>query len=80
MLSLRVIAGRHRSKSNAKKRKKVTTWNTTFRSQLRNMSTDEQKKVQDVWKIYKDFFVDEETLDVITIPESCIDAFFDGIR
>lgn len=80
MLSLRVIAGRPRSKSNAVKRKKVTTRNTTFRSQLRNMSTDEQKKVQDVWKIYKDFFVDEETLDVITIPESCIDDFFDGIR
>ena len=80
MLSLRVIASGTSSKPN--KRKKLIDSRKadlkTIRTQLKNISNDERKRIQDLWKMHKDFFIDDETMDVVVMPEKSIDEYFEN--
>lgn len=84
MLSLRVFASgsKSMSKSNrSEKRKKLIdshkTDLNTIHDQLKNISRDERKRLQEMWKVHRNFFTDEETLDVVVMPEQSIDEYFE---
>lgn len=82
MLSLRVLASGSKSKSNrSEKRKKLIdsrrTDLNTIHDQLKNISRDERKRLQEMWKMHRNFFTDDETLDVVVMPEQSIDEYFE---
>ena len=83
MLSLRVFAAKNSNTSTRKeKRKKMIDTRKadlkTIRGQLKNISMDERKRLQDMWKMHRNFFTDEETLDVVVMPEQSIDEYFEN--
>jgi hypothetical protein len=50
----------------------------SIQTQLKKISEDERHRVKELWKLHKDFFVDEETMDVVVMPEQTIDDFFEN--
>lgn len=79
MLSLRVVAMKNPSRSTQKKvvdrrRKELKS----IQTQLKKISDDERQRVKELWKLHKDFFVDEETMDVVVVSEKTIDDFFEN--
>ena len=49
----------------------------TIRTQLKSISEDEKKRVKDLWRMHTEFFKEEETPEVIVMPDNSIDEFFD---
>lgn len=83
MLSLRVLAAKNSNTNTRKERRKkmIDTRKAdlkTIRGQLKNISMDERKRIQDMWKMHRNFFTDEETLDVVVMPEQSIDEYFEN--
>ena len=79
MLSLRVVAMKSPNRANQKKvvdkrRKELKG----IQTQLKKISDDERQRVKELWKLHKDFFVDNDTMDVIVMPEETIDDFFEN--
>ena len=70
MISLRVLAT---SKPPVNKKSVLR------KNLLKNIPKVERKRVKDLWKIHRNFFVDEDTMDVVVLPESVIDDYFDDI-
>ena len=81
MLSLRVIASGS-SSSKASRRKRVVDTRKAdlkaIRNQLNSISKDERKRLKEMWKMHTNFFVDDETMDVIVMSEKSIDEYFDN--
>ena len=59
LLSLKLIAN-----ATKLKQKKATIRHTRKLNETRN-----------TWKLHKQFFIDEETMDIIVIPEEAIDEY-----
>ena len=78
MLSLKIVAMKTPNRANQRKaidkrRKELKS----IQTQLKKISDDERQRVKELWKLHKDFFIDEETMDVIVVPEETIDDFFE---
>ena len=78
MLSLKIVAMKTPNRANQRKaidrrRRELKG----IQTQLRKISDDERQRVKELWKLHKDFFIDEETMDVIVVPEETIDDFFE---
>ena len=83
MLSLTVFAAKNSNTNTRKERRKkmIDTRKAdlkTIRGQLKNISTEERKRIQDMWKMHRNFFTDDETLDVVVMPEQSIDEYFEN--
>ena len=80
MLSLRVLASGSKSNRSEKRKKLIDSRRAdlnTIHDQLKNISRDERKRLQEMWKIHRNFFTDDETLDVVVMPEQSIDEYFE---
>lgn len=78
MMSLKIVA----MKSNNTPKKMFNTRRNdlkTIRTQLKNISEDERKRVKDLWQMHKEIFNQEEEKapEVIVMPDNSIDEFFD---
>jgi hypothetical protein len=78
MMSLKIVA----MKSNNTPKKMFNTRRNdlkTIRTQLKNISDDERKRVKDLWQMHKEIFNQEEEKapEVIVMPDNSIDEFFD---
>lgn len=69
MLSLRVLAAKPTNKKPKKTRKPKKTNGDV-----------ERQKLKELWKRYSDYFIDQDTMDVIVVPEEMIDVFFDDLQ
>ena len=83
MPALRITANTNpKSSSRSQKRERILDTRRadlkTVRNQLKNISTDERKRLQDMWKMHKNFFSDDETLDVVVMPEQSINEYFEN--
>ena len=81
MLSARVVAANSTNTRKEKRKKMVDTRRSdlkTIRKQLNNISTEERKRLQDLWKMHRNFFSDNDTLDVVVMPEQSIDEYFEN--
>lgn len=79
MLSLKVFANTKPNNNNGR-RKAVDKRRAQVKDitkQLRKISEEERERVKDLWKMHRNFFVDDETMDVVVMPESSINDFFD---
>ena len=80
MLSLRVLASGSKSNRSEKRKKLIDSRRVdlnTIHDQLKNISRDERKRLQEMWKMHRNFFTDDETLDVVVMPEQSIDEYFE---
>jgi len=81
MLSLRVLASGSKSTSKSSRSEKLIDSRradlNTIHAQLKNISRDERKRLQKMWKMHRNFFTDDETLDVVVMPEQSIDEYFE---
>lgn len=78
MMSLKIVA----MKSNNTPKKMFNTRRNdlkTIRTQLKNISDDERKRVKDLWQMHKEIFNqdEEKAPEVIVMPDNSIDEFFD---
>ena len=67
MLSLRVLAAKTVSKKPKKTRKP-------------KKDDVERQKMKDLWKRYCDYIIDQDTMDVIVVPEDMIDVLIDSLH
>ena len=76
MLSLKVVA--MKTPNHKKVVRKCKNELKSMSIQVKKVSEDERQRVKEIWKLHKDYFIDQDTMDVIAIPVHVIDDFFEN--